>query len=255
MSCDACEQNLKAEIRAKDESERTEQERQVLEEGDDALPSLFGTPAYGPLSEYDGTYCEFCHGIGQVGSLMFGGLVGFAVTWEVSLGIGILAGLLIWLPLALMVGYLGRFPILGSLFGPIVEKIVVLQFGVYLTKSSREKYGTGSPVTDGGRGQQTVERRFPMEGSEMHVVASPAALERCADMDEEGALLRLEVENGQITDIHNFHPQFNQFRNIRDHVGYRRHSNVCDAKAQEDGPVTVIDFSEMLQNGPEGAYE
>ena len=251
MGCDSCEQNLKAEIGSKDDEELTEQEKAVLE-GDQEAP-LF----YGPLSSWDGDHCEFCHGIGQAGGIFFGFLAFLIAQDFMTLGVGVAAGLVVWLILAVVVGYVGRFPILGALFGPIVEKIFAIQFDVYLTEAAKQKYGPDMPQTDGGRGphQQTVERRFPMEGAEMHLVAAPWALEQCADMDTPGALMRVEVENGQIVDHHNFHGQFNRFRNMHDHVGYRQFDNICAAESQTEGPTTVLDFSEVVNTGGQGGIE
>ena len=249
--CDSCEKNLKAEIGSKDESEMTEQEKAVLE-GEAEAPLY-----YGPLSSWDGDYCEFCHGIGQLGGLVFGFFAFVIVQDFYSIGAGVGAGLAVWLPLAIIIGYVGRFPVLGALFGPIIEKIFALQFDIFLTEAAREKYGSAKPQTDGGRpGQvQSVENRFPMEGSEMHLVAAPWALEQCAEMDTPGALMRVEVENGQIVDQHNFHGEFNRFRNLKDHVGYYQFDNVCASEAQTEGPTTVIDFSEVVNSNGQGGIE
>lgn len=247
--CDSCEKNLKAELGSKDEEELTDEERAILEGESDP-------PKYnGPLAPVNVDYCEFCHGVGQAGALIFGSLFALIGILEISQGIGILIGLVVWVGLAIVVGYVGHFPVLGPLFGPIVEKVFALQFGIYLTEKARQQYGTGAPTTDGGRPghTQSVERRFPMKGTEMHVVAAPWALEQCADMDEQGALVRVEVENGQIVDIHNYHPKFNRFPNVRDHVRSRQFDNVCKAHSQTRGPTTTIEFSELLNSdGKEG---
>jgi len=246
--CDSCAKNLRAELGSKDDDDLTEEERAVLE-GEKEAPKY-----YGPLSSWEGDFCEFCHGIGQAGAVFFG-LLSFVVMTDFvsSYGIGILVGLVVWLSLALVVGYVGRFPLLGALFGPIVEKVFALQFGVYLTEKAKRDYGSGV-AADGGPGTRSeqVERRFPLEGAEMHVVASPWALETCADMSKSGALIRLEVENGQIVDRHSFHPEFNRFPNLVDHVGFRQFDNVCQAHAQRDGPTTVIEFAEVVGSDGDG---
>lgn len=244
--CEACEQNLKAELESKDPDDLTESEKAVLEgEGDAPM-------YYGPLSSWDGDYCEFCHAIGQVGAIVFGVLGFIAVQDFTTVGTGVIAGTAIWVVLAVIVGYVGRFPVLGALLGPIVEKVFALQFGIFLTEKAKKQYGPGI-ATDGGPRNEPVENRFDFIGSQVHLVASPWGLETCADMDEPGALKRVFTENGQIVDVMDFHPEFNRFRNMQDHVGFRQFNNVCQAHAQREGPTSLIDFAEVVRsNGQEG---
>lgn len=249
--CDSCSKNLEAEVRQKDPDDLTESEKKLLEEGADAaVPKFMGIEVYGPLSSWDGDYCEFCHGIGQFGGLVFAGgafLVGLDLF---GLGPAVLAGFIVWLLLALSIGFFGRFPVLGALFGPIVEKIAAKQFGVYLTEKARDDY---APTQQGALNKGNAEYRMPLDGPEMHLLATPWALETCADMGADGAVVRAEIENGDIVDIHPWEPEFNRFPNIIDHVGYRQFNNVCQAQKQQDGPVTVLSFQELLQTqGEEG---
>jgi hypothetical protein len=248
--CDSCAKNLKSEIGSKDESEMTEQEKAVLA-GEQEAPW-----AYGPLSSWDGDYCEFCHGIGQIGAAFFGFIVWFIVQDLFSSGAGVLAGVIIWIGLAIVVGYVGRFPVLGALFGPMVEKILALQFDIYVTEKARQDYGPGVRADGGRSGEEEVINDFPIKGAEMHLVAAPWALETCADLEPE-VLMRVEVENGAIVDKHNFHPEFNRFRNLKDHVGYFNPNitNVCEAEAQSQGPTTLIQFSEVVQSQGQGGIE
>lgn len=250
MACDSCTQNLRSELEDKDEEDLSDEERQILE-GEEA-PKFVG-----PLSPVDVKFCSFCHGIGQVGALFWGLFVGIVLWSMFSLGIGMAIGGLLWLSLAITVGYVGYFPVLGPLFGPIVESIFASQFNIYLTKKAEDKYAPQAPQTQ-SQGQDTmvVEDRFPQEGTEMHVVASPEAFEQCADMDTQGALLRVEIDDkGQMVDFHNFHPKFNKFPNVRDHVGFRRYNNVCEAKRKQEGPVTLIDFQEVMNSQGKGGIE
>lgn len=247
--CDACDANIKAELESKDEDQLSDQEKAILEGEAD-------TPTFnGPLSPADVDYCEFCHGMGQLGAIVFAIIVGFVVSDFVTIEIAVGVGVLFWLILSLIVGYAGRFPVLGALFGPIVEKLLAIYLDIYVTEKAKKEYG--SAIVNSGEGMyaQPVENRLPIDGTEMHLVASPWALETCADMDVPGALKRVEVENGQITDIHSFHGQFNRFRMLNDHVGYRQFDNVCQAYAQNNGPTTIMEFSELISTEGEGGIE
>lgn len=242
--CDECEKNLKAELESKDEKELTDQERAILEGTAEA-------PAYtGPLSSADVDYCEFCHGVGQLGAILFGSIFGIAAISSFGFGLGLLFGMFIWLVLAVIVGYVGHFPVLGPLFGPIVEKLAASQ-GYYPTEKAKKEYGSAK-MTDGSGG--SVENRFPIEGSEMHLLAHPQALEMCWDMSPD-AVVRVEIENGQIIDMHNFHPEFNRFKNLHDHVGYFQYNNVCQSHKHSNGPTTTLQFSELLQTQGEGGIK
>lgn len=235
--CDACDANVRAELESKDPEEITEEERQILE-GESETP-LF----YGPLAPTDIAYCEFCHAIGQVGAVFFGFLAFWIATSLTEIGIGLIVGGLIWLSLTVVVGYVGRFPILGALFGPIVEKILAVQFGVFVTKSAQKKYG--SPPSER---PPVVEYRMKTDGPEVHLTASPWALEQCAEMSAQGALQRVVIEDGHIVDIHPWNPDTNRFSNIINDVGFGQYKNVCEAYSNLDGPVTTLEFQELLQS-------
>lgn len=148
VGCDSCEEKTKSEIQKKIDSggELTEDEQNLMDGGD--LPKLFGIEAYGPLSNYDGTSCDFC--------VKAGVLVSFLITmvaWGASeytststvYGIDV-AIILVVLLLAqgLMVGIFGRYLVLGPIFGPFFERVLA-SFNIYVSEQGREKY-----ATDGG---------------------------------------------------------------------------------------------------------
>jgi len=238
MGCEACEQNLKAEISDKDEDEMTEEEKKVLS-GEKEMPR-----AYGPLSNWEGSYCEFCHGIGQFGSFSIGMMIlltGMILNLPFAYLFGI--SLFTMIGMSIVVGYYGRFPILGAIFGPIVERIAALHFGVYLTEAAKRKYG--SRVENANFEHFAELDRRTMDGPEMHIIASDWAVDACADIDVNGALMVVEIENGQIFDQIAFHPNmfFNRFRNINDHVGVTRENvkNICQYSKK---PTTYSEFIE-----------
>ena len=141
IGCSGCAEGTKAEIEEKDRADLTEDERRLLdaeteEEMNAAMPTF-----YGPLSSWDGAYCRFCHRVGQVGALVFGAaawaIASLYLNYGTQLSIG--AGVGTWITLALIVGYAGRFPVLGPVFGPVVERIFA-SMGIYLTKKAEKEY-------------------------------------------------------------------------------------------------------------------
>jgi len=248
MGCEACDANLRAELSSKDEDELSEEEQRILEGGD--------PPRYtGPLAPVDVEGCSFCHGIGQLGAIVFGVLIGLAVGLEVSYGVGIGVGLAVWLFLTITVGYVGHFPVLGPLFGPGVEKVMAYQFGIYVTEKAKKEYGASTPGPSAPHVTEKPENRVRLDGPEIHLIAKPGPFEECAQMKDEN-LYRVEVQDGYIVDYHEFNESFNKFPNMKDHVGYRNPNvkTLCDAKNME-GPNTILDFAELLQQRGQGGLE
>lgn len=253
MRCESCRESLEAEIRKKDQENLTSDERAILQ--GEEIPR-----AYGPLSPVDVAYCRFCHTIGQIGSVLIASIVGIGIGLESSIGIGLLIGLVLWLSLAIVVGYLGRFPLLGPTLGPSVEWFFAEQFEIYLTEKSERQYGIQSNAKiktdpDDGTEYELIENRVPMEGPEMHLVATPAGIENCMDMNEFGALMLVQVENDSIVDYYWFDRHYNRFENINDHVGLGQYQNVCDAEREREGPVSYLQFSEFINTHGERGLE
>lgn len=242
--CESCSENLTAELNSKSEEDLTESEKEALESGE--MPF-----AYGPLSDWDGAFCEFCHNIGQVMSLLTG-VFAFTLASD-SMGTAGALGLALAIggPLSMTVGYLGRFPIFGALFGPLVETGAA-QFGIYVTEKARQEYSQGGQaMADGGR---PGVNNFARDGTEMHLVATDYAVEYCLSPQDPGAVKMVEVDNGQIVDVHPAPPNmhFNRFRNIKDHVGLSKNT-VCDGGLED--VITMMQFSELIQSGGSGGIE
>lgn len=137
-----CPVHLKNQVLEEQEQGRelTEAERQLVEADDDEIQAVVPNN-YGPLSNWDGTYCKFCHSVGQAGAIVVGLLTGLFFLYLIDVGqpaaLGLGAG--IWVLLAYTVGKKGYFPILGPKLGPIVERLFAA-FGVYLTATARREH-------------------------------------------------------------------------------------------------------------------
>lgn len=184
MGCDACEHNLMAEIEAKSDDELTDSERKAKQQFEaegstrGVVPTLFGQPAYGPLSSWDGAHCSFCHRVGQLVALAVAITVatvaapsevkaaGFYVGhgW-VAIGVGV--G--VFVPLALLVGYYGRFPVLGPVFGGVLERVAAT-VNIYLTEHARQAY---SPDTDAAETVPVAADDETYTGGDVTVVDDP----------------------------------------------------------------------------------
>lgn len=241
MGCEACEQNLKAEIGDKDEEEMSEEEKKVLS-GEKEMPE-----AYGPLSSWDGAYCNFCHGMGQFGAFSIGiFILAMGMFMDLPFPYVFAFSLFTMIGTSIVVGYYGRFPVLGALIGPIVERIFALHFGIFLTEASKKKYGKKLKHAEGYSHFSELDKRT-MEGPELHIIASDWAVDACADIDADGAVFAVEVKNGQIIDHITFHPNmsFNRFQNVQDHVGVtnREVNNICQYRSK---PTTFSEFAEGI---------
>jgi DNA repair exonuclease SbcCD ATPase subunit len=141
-----CRIHLKNQL-AEEQGERelTEREREIVNTPDDQLEDVAPTK-YGPLSDFDGSYCRFCHRMGQIGALVFGVTAALIVWWSIQNGtidvpnwaIGV-AGIGVWAPLAYITGVNGYFPILGPRLGPYVEGFLA-NLGIYVTATARKEY-------------------------------------------------------------------------------------------------------------------
>lgn len=246
--CESCEANLMAEIEdAAGEGEELNEDVQAVLEGDKEAPF-----AYGPLSDWEGPYCKFCHGIGHVLAFVFA-----AVTFvgcylmDIQLGYAIAFSLFLYGPLAVTVLYIGRFPLLGAMFGPWVEMFLGKYMNVYVTKKAEKEYGSAGLAMDGG---QREPMRENIHGPKMHVVAEPWAVENCAEPDAPGALVRVEIEETptgpRIVDRHNFDPEVNYFQNTEYHIDPSQ-PTVCHTPEQQR--VTTLDFDALINSrGEEG---
>lgn len=158
--CKGCGESLQAEVEAKQESgeDLTEEEERILQADDpnDVVPTVFGIPAYGRLSSYDGVHCGFCEKVGYGLSVLFTG--GFYVgvdsytSWASST-VATSAFLVLAIQL-LMVALFGRYLLIGPVVGPIVEQVAAEYFGIYLTEKAKREYpstdGKQPTATDGG---------------------------------------------------------------------------------------------------------
>lgn len=248
MGCSSCEESLKAEISEKDEEELTEQEKAIME-GDAEAPE-----AYGPLSDYDGTFCQFCYRIGHVIALTLGvGTLYLGYYYGLQPGYSVAFTAAIYAPAVLSVLYYGRFPVLGAVFGPMVEKVAAKHFNIYLTTKAEQKYGQIADWYDGENNPTDPHDTFVTDGTEMHVVATSWAAEQCAPPDIDGALVRVEVEQTpmgpQIVDYHPWDPDVNMFPNTQYHVNPKA-PTVCHG--QEGQPVTTMSFSELMEEPQSG---
>lgn len=282
--CEACEQQVQALIQAKEESgeELTEQERKIAE-GEAETPLL-----YGPLAFWvDIPWCSFCVTVGIVLAFMVDGLLyllaphinpflPFQITKEF---------LVVFLIVEIFMDLLfGRYPVLGAVFGPYFERFFAM-FGIYLTWDAIAAYGPGmdsgaepiftqglggpsqadlemgggggqpqggggrSPIADGGD-----TKGFDVYGTEIHVIPTTVAVQRCMDPQVPGALIAVEIEETpvghRVVDIHNFDPEVNRFENIHFHVNPRA-PTVCQ-QSREDF-MTELDFRRFIQSrGREG---
>lgn len=139
--CKGCGENVEAEIEAKEESggQLTQHEQRIKEEGAAAVPF-----AYGPLSSYNGTFCGFCLRVGVLLVFVVTGLTAFfgreRLATEIVAGVEGWSLLLLFSVLQLgLVLWLGRYPILGAVFGPIVERIAA-SLGWYITAKAERDY-------------------------------------------------------------------------------------------------------------------
>lgn len=265
--CDTCEQNLGAELEAAVEGGEGEDGQELSERAQKVMSGEEDYPwAYGPLSSWGregNPYCHFCHRIGHIGALVVVGIV-YLVTSNVygaQTALPITVG--IYFPLALVILYMGRFPFLGAVFGPLVEKYSALWLNVCLTKKAEQEYGCssqqggGMPTPDSSE-VGAVEPPRPgvrTHGTEVHLVATKIGVDNCMSVYDQGALARVIVENDQIVDYLNAHPNmnFNRFSNLHDHVGVTRGvENLCQS---EQEIVTEVDFAEMQQSGGRGGVE
>lgn len=146
--CNGCGEGVQAEAQVKQGrgEELSEDERAVLDADDpnEALPTVFGIPAYGPLSPYNGTYCKLCYWTGLILCFMITATAGYVhpdgLTADVYFGLPLWVVLFVFFVFQTMVvGYLGRYPILGAVFGPIVERTAASQ-DVYLTAKAKQDY-------------------------------------------------------------------------------------------------------------------
>lgn len=243
--CSSCEQQVGALIEAKEESgqELSEQEKKIAE-GEAGTPLL-----YGPLAFWvDIPWCHFCVTVGIILSFIVDGILyaltpylnpmlPFQITGEILLGFLVFE---IFLDLVF-----GRYPILGALFGPYFEWFFA-KFGIYLTWDAVAVHGPGvksgvTPIFTQGYGGESgggdaaasgggkparadggEQKRFTKHGTEVHVIPTQEAVERCAHPLAPGALIRVEIERTpvgfRIVDWHNFDPEVNRFQNINYHV-------------------------------------
>lgn len=130
--CDGCDEKTKEQIENKDPDDRSDREQAILD-GEETTPRFNG-----PLVPNNVTHCSFCHGVGQLGALVFG-VAGYGLATHFELGSAVAIGAGVWLFLALVVGIVGHFPILGPIFGPIVEDMF---------SGSKDEQQT---ATDGGK--------------------------------------------------------------------------------------------------------
>lgn len=249
--CGSCSKNLAAEAANKDEEDMTESERKLASgeaELEDLAPSFLGAVAYGPLSDWDGDYCHFCFNIGLIGSAIIGVAVFYFLIHFYPYWLSGYVGGGVSVTLMYIVGKIGRFPVLGALFGPIVEAIFARGFGVYLTAAAEQKYKGEIAETAKGRSMQSKAfNNIDMVGPQMYLVTTERAKSECWDVSAPGALLLVRKKNDQIVEVQDFHSNdnFNNFQNIQDLVGVGR-EHLCQGTKE---PVTRMQFAEMLESG------
>lgn len=161
--CTSCEQKQREQILEKPTDQRTEDEKRILEEGlHSVVPTIFGFPAYGPLSGYEGTYCEFCHLAGQLGAVATGIVTTLSLVFlGTGQGIALLAGLIVFLSGAILTGYLGRYPFFGAVLGPAIEDLFSSSPTEMRVEPATES--TPTPQTDNqpiGQEQDRLQRRI-----------------------------------------------------------------------------------------------
>lgn len=245
MGCGTCNEKVMGGINSKDREEMTQQEMEVYE-GEREPPF-----AQGPLSEWGqngGYYCNFCHMVGHVGVWTIASMIVFfgwyfSVSPIYSIPFAFITGIIG----SLVVGWLGRFPVLGAYVGPFVEKYFAVYFSVYLTEQAREEYQTAGEAMeqDGEVKDARVMDTMTKEGIEVHIVATEMAKELCKE-PKYGTVKGIIVEKGQIIDEIDMssNPHFNSFQNVQDYAGL--YDNNTQTVCESASLITEAEFRDNV---------
>ncbi|MFC6755886.1 MULTISPECIES: hypothetical protein [Haloarcula] len=182
----ACDVNLRGEIHEKYEEkgeELTEDERAIYEaktqeELNEAMPDN-----YGPASEFDGDFCNFCYRMGETGALvmglaimslvtvagagveyfLYGGFIG--IVTGIGAVLGFLGGIPVWWNFHKKVRLKGYFPTLGPAFGPKVEWFFS-KLGIGITAHARG-YGDDLKPSNSAKEELSVETAVSTDDTEI----------------------------------------------------------------------------------------